>query len=337
MDYVETQSKLDFVRTQLQQYAGPKKEQSGSVFVLCPFHSERTPSARVFVSETTKSPGFLKCYGCGGKGPWDKVAPLLGLKPFKREKPSEEFANFNLLPTGEPTEDANEDFVNEPMELTDLPKNKKWRDIKTNLLIDLGAKVCRIRSKEYGLLKPRLWLPVYISGELRGYIKARFRKHPDFPSYINAKGPWSKTHGLFPFDYSIKLMRELDSKTIVLVEGQRDALRLIAAGIPALCILGTQSWSDTKAKLLELAGVQRLILLFDGDCAGKEATALLKPRVESMFKVKVLKLWSMKGSPYIQFKHEEYPSKAAKKADVTLWDPGCMPEWIIRKIKRLYF
>jgi len=336
MDYVETQSKLDFVRTQLQQYAGEIKRSGNVTLVLCPFHAERTPSARVFVSDTTKNPGFLKCYGCGGKGHWDQIAPLLGLKPFKREKPAEEFANFNLLPTGEIVED-NDDFVNEPMELTDLPRNKKWRDIKTNLLIELGAKVCRIKSKEYGLLKPRLWLPVYINGELRGYIKARFRKHPDFPSYINAKGPWSKTHGLFPFDHSIKLMRKLGSKTIVLVEGQRDALRLISWGIPALCILGTQSWSDTKAKLLELAGVERLILLFDGDCAGKEATELLEPRVRPMFNVKVLKLWSMKGSPYIQFKDEEYPSKAAKKADVTLWDPGCMPTWIINKIKRLYF
>lgn len=336
MDYVETQSKLDFVRTQLQQYAGPKKDMGGSVFVLCPFHAEKTPSARVFISDTTKNPGYLKCYGCGGKGSWDKIAPLIGLKPYKREKPSDEFVNFNLLPDGT-VEETSEEFVNEPMKLTDLPRNKKWRGIKTNLLIDLGAKVCRIQSKQYGLLQPRLWLPVYINDELRGYIKARFRKDPDFPSYINAKGPWSKTHGLFPFDYSIKMMRDLGSRTIVLVEGQRDALRLISMGIPAMCILGTQSWSDTKAKILELAGVTRLILLFDGDCAGKEATKLLKPRVAPMFKVKVIKLWALTGSPYRQFRNEEYPTKAAKKADVTLWDPGCMPEWIIKKIKRLYF
>lgn len=336
-NYLEIQAKLDFVRDQLSQYAGPRKSGSEYTFVLCPFHSERTPSARIFHSATTKSPGYLRCYGCGGKGHWDQIAPLLGLKPFKKGKPETEYANFNLLPTGEEEEDASEDFVHEKMELTDLPKGKKWRDIKTSLLIDLGAKVCRIKSKEYGLLKPRLWLPVYINGELKGYIKARFKKHPDFPSYINAKGPWSKTHGLFPFDYSIKLMRKLGSKTVVLVEGQRDALRLISMGVPALCILGTQSWSDTKAKLLELAGVERLILLMDGDCAGKEATKLLKPKVSPMFKVKALKLWSMKGSPYIQFRDEEYPSKAAKKADVTLWDPGNMPEWIIRKIKRIYF
>lgn len=336
MDYVETQSKLDFVRTQMQQYAGLKKEQGGSTFVCCPFHSEKTPSFRVFYSDTTQNPGFGKCYGCGEKGGWDKIAPLLGLKPFKRGKPEEEFANFRLLPTGdEEGEDA--DFIHEEMELSDLPRNKKWREIKTNLLIDLGAKVCRIKSKEYGLLKPRLWLPVYINDELKGYIKARFKKHPDFPSYINAKGPWSKTHGLFPFDYSIKLMKKIGSKTIVLVEGQRDALRLISMGVPALCILGTQSWSDTKAKLLELAGVERLILLMDGDCAGREATKLLKPKVSKMFRIKVLKLWSMKDSPYIQFKDEEYPSKAAKKADVTLWDPGNCPTWIIRKIKRIYF
>lgn len=336
-NYIDVQAKLDFVRGQLSQYSGQISRSGSATLVICPFHSEKTPSARVFISDTTKNPGYLKCYGCGGKGPWDKVAPLLGLKPFKREKPTEEFANLNMLPSEEDEPDSDEEFVNEEMELSNLPRNKKWRDIKTNLLIALGAKVCRIQSKQYGLFEPRLWLPVYINGELRGYIKARFRKHPDWPSYINAKGHWSKTHGLFPFDHSIEMMRELGSKTIVLVEGQRDALRLISMGIPAMCILGTQSWSDTKAKILELAGVRRLVLLFDGDCAGKEATKLLLPRVEPMFKVVPLKLWSMKGSPYRQFRHEEYPTKAAKKADVTLYDPGNMPDWIAHKIKRIYF
>lgn len=339
MDYVETQSKLDFVRVQLQQYSGPKREMGSSTFVICPFHSEKTPSARIFVGEDTKNPGFLKCYGCGGSGSWDKIAPLLGLKPYKKGKPEVEYANLNLLPSEDVDERTSDDsnFVMEKMTFKDLPKGKKWRGIKTSLLIKMGAKICQIDSKEYGLLKPRLWLPVHINGELRGYIKARFRKDPDYPSYINAKGPWSRTHGLFPFDPAIELMRELDSKTVVLVEGQRDALRLIEAGIPAMCILGTQSWSDTKAKLLELAGVRRLILLLDGDCAGREATKLLKPKIETMFKVVALKLWSMEGSPYVQFKDEEYPSKAAKKADVTLWDPGCMPEWIIKRIKRKYY
>lgn len=334
MDYVETQSRLDFVKNQLSMYAGPKKEMGNSVFVLCPWHAEKTPSARVYVTGS-KSPGYTKCYGCGGYGKWDDVAPLLGLQAFKRGRPVAEFASANILPKED--EAVIDGFVHEPMELYDLPKNKKWRGIKTKLLTDLGAKTCRIKSEDYGLLKPRLWLPVYMNGELRGYIKARFRKHPDWPSYINAKGPWSKTHGLFPFDYAVALMKSLKSRTIVLVEGQRDALRLLAAGIPAMCILGTQSWSDTKARMLELAGVRRLILLFDGDCAGKEATELLKPKLTHMFKVKALRLWAMPGSPYKQFRNEENPTKAAKKADVKLWDPGECPDWIVNKIKRVYF
>lgn len=336
MDYVESQSRLDFVRTQLQQYSGLKKEQGETIFVLCPFHAEKTPSFRVFASATSKSPGYGRCYGCGSHGKWDKIAPLLGLKPYKRGKPEEEFANLNILPDADEDEETS-DFVQEEFKFRNLPRNKLWREISTNLLIELGAKVCQPVSKEYGLLKPRLWLPVYINKELRGYIKARFRKHPDFPSYINAKGPWSKTSGLFPFDHSIKLMKKLGSKTMVLVEGQRDALRLISLGIPAMCILGTQSWSDNKAKLLELAGVTRLILLMDGDCAGRDATEMLKPRVSTLFRVKVLKLWSITGSPYIQFEDHDNPTKAAKKADVTLWDPGNAPLWILKKIKRLYF
>jgi 5S rRNA maturation endonuclease (ribonuclease M5) len=339
MDYVEIQSKLDFVRNQLQQYAGLKNEQGSTFFVCCPFHAEKTPSFRIFIGPDTKSPGYGKCYGCGEKAGWDKIAPLLGLKPYKKGKPEVEYANLNILPTeiDDDDQDADTNFIQEPMEFSELPKNKKWRDIKTNLLIKLGAKICHITTKDSGHVYKRLWLPVHINGQLRGYIKARFRKHPDYPSYINAKGPWSRTNGLFPFDPAIALMREIGSKTIVLVEGQRDALRLISEGVPAMCILGTQSWSDTKAKLLELAGVRRVVLLMDGDCAGIDATKMLRPKLRQMFKVVTLKLWSMEGSPYIQFADEPYPSKAAKKADVTLWDPGNMPQWIIKRIKRKYY
>jgi hypothetical protein len=337
MDYVETQARLQYVRDQLRQYSGPKKEQGSTIFVLCPFHAEKTPSFRIFASDTTQNPGFGKCYGCGGKGGWDKIAPLIGLKPYKREKPQEEYANFNLLPDEAPEAEVVEDFVQEEFEFRELPKGKVWREISTDLLIDIGAKACTPIHPEHGRLKPRLWLPVHINGELRGYIKARYRKHPEYPSYINAKGQWSKTHGLFPFDPAIKLMRKLGSRTIVLVEGQRDALRLLAMGIPAMCILGTQSWSDTKAKLLELAGVRRLILFMDGDDAGIGATEMLKPRLVHMFKVTVIKLWSLRGSPYLKFEDEENPSKAAKAAGVSLWDPGNAPEWILHKIKEKYF
>jgi 5S rRNA maturation endonuclease (ribonuclease M5) len=316
-------------------YAGEtKKLNDASTFIICPFHNEKTPSFRIFHGTNTRSP-FGVCYGCGKKAAWDDLAPVIGLKSFEKQKPKDEFLNLSLLPSGD--SDFGTEEMKEKIRFKALPKNKKWRGISTNLLIDIGAKKCEVHHPEHGWLKPKIYLPVMVRGHERGYIKARLKKHADFPSYINSSGVWSKTHGLFPYDTTVKLMRSLKSKTVVLVEGPRDALRLLSMGIPAMCILGTQSWTAQKTKVLELSGCTVVVLLMDGDCAGREATKKLKKELSSMFDLKVLKLWSIKGSPYIQFKDEEYPSKAAKAAGVSLWDPGNMPDWIANKIIDKYF
>ena len=52
-------------------------------------------------------------------------------------------------------------------------------------------------------------------------------------------------------------------------------------------------------------------------------------------KVKIVKLWSWEGSPYLDFKDEENPSQAAKKAGIELWDPMNCPRQIIKQIKEL--
>lgn len=336
-DYVSSQNKRQFVLDQLAQYAGLTNKLADSTFVCCPYHAENTPSARIFHSITSRSPGYLKCYGCGERHPWDEFAPKLGLQPFKRQKPADEYSNMSLLPDSTAEELEDELFVQEEIEFSDLPEGKLWRGIKTSLLTAIGAKRCRIKHPEHGWLTTKIYLPVFINKELRGYIKARLKKHEDYPSYINAKGSWSKTHGLFPLDYAVKVAKRLKIRTIVLVEGPRDALRLLQAGIPAVCILGTQSWSANKNKLLELAGITKLILMMDGDCAGIKATELIKASASTMFDIVVLKLWEMNGSPYLAFKDESEPSKAAKASGVNLWDPGNCPDWILTKIITKYF
>lgn len=87
---------------------------------------------------------------------------------------------------------------------------------------------------------------------------------------------------LFPLDYVAKTFKK--SKTIVLVEGQVDALWLIFHGIPALAILGTNNWSKTKETILQSEGYERVILAMDGDKPGLKAQRRLYKTLKHSFK-----------------------------------------------------
>jgi Toprim-like len=184
-----------------------------------------------------------------------------------------------------------------------------------------------------------LYLPVNIGGKEVGHIKAQIHKpkEKDIPSYINASGTWSLTSGLFPLDYAVKLMEDSESKSIVLVEGPRDALRLCSLGIPCVAILGTHSWSDRKTAILSNVGVERVVSCFDGDLAGKIATRLIvhgervledgtvsktagfEP-LSSAFDIKEVKLWN------IPIPENHLENKL---------DPGNIPINLVEKIKKL--
>lgn len=327
---VQIQDKKDLVLSELRKVPGAKIGVE-TTLINCPFHADRTPSCAVFYKPTDRDPGRYYCFSCGAKGCWDTLASALGLQQYD-PKPKDEFLNpINLsLP------EQKQSFVPDKLQFSELPKNKLWRHIPTNLLIEIGCKVCNVVYSNY--ISPKfVYLPIFVDGVLKGYTKGKMKKELGKTSYINAKGSWVKDWGLFPFDYSIKLMEKCSQRTIVLVEGQRDALRLLQHGIPALCIMGTHNWTDRKKWLLETHGVERVVVMMDGDDAGIDATNSIFPSLQGVFdNVNVIKLWKLKNSPYLQVKDCEQPSKEAKKLGLDLWDPGNCPVSILDKIKELY-
>ena len=344
IDAVDMHRRRDFVLSQLSRYGGQKKETGNRMMILCPFHSEDTPSGSIWIGD--KYAGSYRCYGCKKKAKWDELAERIGLEPFKKGKPKEESSMDLLISKGLAMLTKPEKYRQDEFKFWKLPRNKKWRTIPTNLLIELGGKFSRKWNEEYRSYDKTtfIYFPVMINGTKHGFFRARIKKDTsgkNLPSYLLAAAEggskWASTHGLWPFDYATALMRKMKSTTIVLVEGQRDALRLLLMGIPAVCIFGTQSWTDNKAKLLEVAGVERVVLLMDGDDAGIAATESIPPSLRNYFIVKIIRLWNIKGSPYLKYKDEPEPSKAAKRDGVALWDPGNAPESILNKIKAKYF
>jgi DNA primase len=94
-------------------------------------------------------------------------------------------------------------------------------------------------------------LPVSVNGRIRGAIRAVIQKTSRTrASYLTSKGKWVKKYGLFPFDYvKDRMIKKYDLRYVVLVEGPRDALRLIKNGIPALAVLGVQNLTKEKIVL----------------------------------------------------------------------------------------
>lgn len=282
---MDDSARVQLVREQAQRVSGKKRASSTTTMIVCPYHTEKTPSGRIRhdISDPRRV-GRFNCFGCGVFRVWDEFAAENGLTPFS-DKPekhvsAKDFAPVDdrLLPDFEDDQSTAlkpESYRLRPLnamaaEYLGLPK-QRWRGFSFEFLIKVGAKL--MYHNAHG--RYYLFLPVNIRGELAGYIKALPAKEEGRLSYLNAPGPWSLFSGLFPYDYTVRLLEELELSTIVLVEGPRDVLRLLRFGIPAMCILGTQSWSEEKIRLLEQTGAENIILCFDGDRAGKQATRLV--------------------------------------------------------------
>ena len=329
--------KTDFVKQSLASYSGPKKTMTTYTFVSCPFHSEKTPSCQVKHDQhKNERSGNFRCFGCGAHGSWNLLAEHLGLPLWGKQRVSKvpqvsfEGMDSELLGDAPLKKETLRLFKMGGLAAQYAGIKDSWRGFPLDFLKSVGAKICMVEENR----RYYIYLPVEVKGELRGYIKALPKKVEGLPSYFNAPGKWGAKYGLFPFDYSVKLMKDKRLDYLVLVEGPRDALRLLQEGIPAVSILGTQSWSKSKVRLLEFSGARRIILMLDGDAAGRKATKLLysgvrkfggtetvvAPPLHENFDVQVFKLWEYELLP--SFKEKGY-------------DAGNCPRSIIRDLRNM--
>ena len=325
----------DIIKGEIEKISGSKKKSEKSTMVLCPFHNEKTPSARIWHDN-----GNFQCFGCGKKTKWNVLAAHLNLQQVgndavKLESQSVPLTDLALYEGMVDTKKGKNELLRfyeldsyQAATYSGLTRGK-WRGYTFEFLAKVGIKLVLVEDTR----RYYMYLPITIKGKTKGYIKAQFVKprNKDIPSYINSKGSWSRSSGLFPYDYAVQVMREGEHSTLVLVEGPRDALRLLRFGIPAVCIMGTHSWSKKKMQLLEFSGATRIVLMLDGDAAGKACTRLIKTGMNdskekvtdplsSLFDVKIVKLWNA-----------EVPSDFADKK----YDPGNCPVDILQQVKKL--
>jgi hypothetical protein len=297
---VNVEQKLRIVQEEINSIPGPKTMMDGKVMVCCPYHNDNSPSATVSldVHERRVPVGFFGCFACKKSVSWNELATTLNLKKFGRNEnltsddfsdPSTMRESFLGMALGDDEDDHKKFPDLEDLKfLKDFPFDE-WRSVDVSLLKKVGARF--VRHREYRT--HYVWLPVNVHRKLRGYVRAKLTKPTNGkPSYLNAKGKWSRKWGLLYFDYAVRLMERKGLTTMVLCEGPRDSLRFLAQGIPAVSVLGALNWGTDKRALLEGAGVEKVILAFDGDKAGWIACRHVYTDCKKFFITKYLALWT---------------------------------------------
>lgn len=278
----------EHIKSLLAQSTRNSQIKSGSIFICCPFHNEKSPSCKVTIHDSKFLPGSYFCFGCGVSGGWNSLAEKLGLK-FRinsKELAATIKATVHEGKVVSIEENSVEDFIRKQQydSLTEWPEGESWRGVDYKFLKAIEAFMIMEFDEQ------KIFLPVTVNNVVIGGIRASV----DRKKYLTTNGEWVKTNGLFPFDVTKKMMLQQKWKTkfVVLVEGPRDVARLVSAGIPALAILGSKQWSVLKTNLLMsiIPDDFEILTIFDSDSAGVQATNYIKNNLKDLFIIHQVKL-----------------------------------------------
>lgn len=299
------------------------------VMAPCPFHREQHPSMSINLDPyNRRSPiGGFFCFGCGAShsknGGWNGLARLWGMaettgggqitQHVKRE-----------LDTAQFLEDDHGWTLEAIMEhytigfYTEWPADMKWRGVPGWLVRKIGGWLAFNEKWQEQMCV----LPQFTNGDFTGTVEARCKiikkgKNKTLMKYINSPGSWAKDRALFPIQVVKGMLDQMEHRYVALVEGPRDAIRLIGCGIPALAILGTNNWSEAKRDLLLSLDVERVLFIFDNDKAGLKARKLISP--------------TLKG-----YVHRTIITITGEDATGTGYDPGNVPLSQIQEWKKKY-
>lgn len=269
---------------------GQKRYVKTRIMIQCPFHDERTPSCGVVTAEDGRYElGSYNCLGCGTHGNWNSLAEKLGLQKIgnlvaKKGAARTDGISVRLKEMRSNMMSMKKSSMRNMMEAlgspayTEWPTSIEWREYPGWLIHNIGAFIgSGGKGRGNTIHEVNCYLPIVIGDEIVGVVKALTQKIEGKLSYISSDGDWVKEKGLFPYHYvSAMLDKMKGDRYVVIVEGPRDALRLILNGIPALAVLGSQNLSTKKLKMIGRLLPEIVYVLPDNDRAGKEMNKKFK-------------------------------------------------------------
>ena len=297
----EIRNKVDIVEV-ISKYV-PLTQRGKNYFGVCPFHDDHSPSMSV-----SKEKQIFTCFSCGATGNvftfvkdyehiefYDAVRLLgnqvgynLGSAKIVKDKNAEayeiydlacKFYQNNLISTL--GKNANEYLNNRKIDKASIKKFKiglsvskvsltdyllsKGKNLKQ--LIDLGI------SNENGtdLFVNRIMFPLY---DLEGNVVAfsgRIYNTSDTSKYVNTKETSIFKKGMILYNYHNAKDLLKKNESVIVMEGFMDVIRASSIGVNnCIATMGTALTKQNANLLKKMAN--NIVLCFDGDKAGEEAT-----------------------------------------------------------------
>lgn len=298
------------LRKEIEVRIGQLKPSGTTLTACCPFHSEKSPSFHV-----SESKNIWKCFGCGESGDvitfvskYDNISPLEAMRKIAKDygikvmepKKEEEIASIVQMYTA--LKVAAIEFASKLLHDRSIKRYVYERgiinvDILKTWNIGYAPEAYEIIADEKamvdsGLKKPdgkmffrnRLMFPIEdVAGRIVGFT-ARALSTDQKQKYINTPETevYHKSKHLYGMRQALNAMRE--NKSCIVVEGPFDVIAMHNAGYNmTVGSLGT-SLTIEHAQLL-IRYCNDIVLMYDGDTAGKKATVRAIPNLwEAGFK-----------------------------------------------------
>lgn len=313
------------------------KQKGNELIGLCPFHEETKASFRANLQKNV-----FHCFGCKAKG------NILGFVALKEGVDIREAALmvqdwFGIQPqmpskgpvkvpetipgSKEPNEaktEANQKVVNVPLTFTFKKLNPEHQYLKDRGLKPETVQYFGLGFCSHGLMKNRIVIPIHNEkGELVAYA-GRWPGNPPQgePKYKLPKG-FHKSLVVF----NLHRVREIaKGKELILVEGFFDCFKIWQAGFKnVVALMGSALSKEQERLILGALGPQsKIILMFDGDEAGKKCTEDVFSRLSNKCKVRVTRI-----------EHGKQPEDLAKQALEKMLSPQELKSIDIVKIRMI--
>ena len=242
---------------------------NGSITGLCPFHEETRPSWGIKLEE----PHPYGCFGCGETG------TLYSLLKKISNLDDKSIRRYCLMGDGE-------------QRLAPLEKTEKSSSVidKTELYCyscsskmfeylrrrGVPDSITKEAKCTYDRFLKRILFPWYVEGQLVGVTGRAIDENPvkTLPYFSTKKGNWL----YFPRYFK-------NSKKLVLVEGEIDALKVLAATGMNVAALGFGSFSNRQALLIIHLGIAELVVFTDLDETGERIYSIVNDKLSEHLKI----------------------------------------------------